>query len=421
LKPLNKLKKKPVAMNIIRLFALVGIFTSTSVAQPALAKESSKQSVIGEHPNYVVIGAFAIHKNAIRFTRHASKLHLSAKFEMNAERHLYYVYVLSTDDRDQAINEAQKLRTETEFTDTWVYSGSLGNLTAGKPVAGVDINPDTKVKMEVVPATEKLPASTEVVTTPAPATESAPEAAVSKPESSNKSETEGKSFIFEIFRGTDSKPIEGEVNVIDNDKLKKVGTYKGNAPVRVADPHNKSGNITLVSEVFGYRKMQRDINYATPVGDGITEEEGSTKVPFEMVRLRKGDIAVMYNVFFFKDAGVMRPESRYEVNSLLQMMQENPNYEIRIHGHTNGSAAGKIISMGEGGNFFSLTGTKDGFGSAKGLSEERGNTIKAYLVSNGIDEKRLHVKAWGGKRPIHDKHSNRANENVRVEIEIIKE
>jgi len=77
--------------------------------------------------------------------------------------------------------------------------------------------------------------------------------------------------------------------------------------------------------------------------------------------------------------------------------------------------------MGESTNFFSLTGTKEGFGSAKRLSEERGNVIKAFLVNNGIDEKRLHVKAWGGKRPIHDKHSTRAGENVRVEIEILKD
>src|SRR5689334_16914438 len=105
-------------MHTIRLFALVGFFAITGVAQPAMAKESSRQTPLRQHPNYVVIGAFSIHKNAIRFTRHASKLNLSAKFEMNAERHLYYVYVLNTEDREQAINEARKLRTETEFTDT---------------------------------------------------------------------------------------------------------------------------------------------------------------------------------------------------------------------------------------------------------------------------------------------------------------
>ena len=118
----------------------------------------------------------------------------------------------------------------------------------------------------------------------------------------------------------------------------------------------------------------------------------------------------------------MRPESRYEINSLLDMLKENPNYQIKLHGHTNGKASGKIISLEEGStNFFSLSKTKEGFGSAKKLSQERADIIRQFLVSNGIDPSRMQVKAWGGKRPIHDKHSTRAQENVRVEIEILQD
>ncbi len=94
-------------------------------------------------------------------------------------------------------------------------------------------------------------------------------------------------------------------------------------------------------------------------------EDNKITVPFELVRLKKGDFAIMYNVYFYKDAGVMRPESRYEVTSLLEMLQENPKYKIKIHGHTNGNAAGKIISMGDSESFFALKDTKEGFGSAK--------------------------------------------------------
>ena len=85
-----------------------------------------------------------------------------------------------------------------------------------------------------------------------------------------------------------------------------------------------------------------------PTGAGIQKDaDGNIVVPFELVRLQRGDIAVMYNVYFFKDAGVMRPESRYEVTSLLEMLRENPNYKIKLQGHTNGGAPGKIISMGK--------------------------------------------------------------------------
>jgi outer membrane protein OmpA-like peptidoglycan-associated protein len=181
--------------------------------------------------------------------------------------------------------------------------------------------------------------------------------------------------------------------------------------------------MTLICNVFGYRKLQRDIDYANPVGEDIeTDADGNTVIPFELVRLQKGDIVIMFNVFFYKDAAVMRPESRYEVNGLQQMLEENPKMKIRIHGHTNGGASGKIIEKDkDSDNYFSLTNTKEGFGSAKKLSEERAQLIKDYLVSVGIDPNRLEVKAWGGKKPIHDKFSNRANENVRVEIEVLED
>jgi outer membrane protein OmpA-like peptidoglycan-associated protein len=90
-----------------------------------------------------------------------------------------------------------------------------------------------------------------------------------------------------------------------------------------------------------------------------------------------------------------------------------------IHGHTNGNATGKIIRMDVPGNFYSLSGTKQGFGSAKQLSEERANVIREFLIASGISPDRMNIRAWGGKKPIHDKHSVRANENVRVEIEIL--
>ena len=150
-------------------------------------------------------------------------------------------------------------------------------------------------------------------------------------------------------------------------------------------------------------------------------EDGKITVPFELVRLRKGDYAVMYNVYFFKDAAIMRPESKYEVDALVEMMQENPKYKIRIHGHTNGNSSGKIIYMGDSQNFFSLEGGRNSNGSAKALSEARANIIRDYLISNGVEAERMEVKAWGGKKALYDKNSARAKENVRVEVEILEE
>jgi outer membrane protein OmpA-like peptidoglycan-associated protein len=207
---------------------------------------------------------------------------------------------------------------------------------------------------------------------------------------------------------------------VDVDQVRKIGTYDGNKIVDIPKPKGKSGKITMTCNVFGYRRIQHDLNYLDPAGDSVEIQDSTIVVPFKLVRLQKGDVAVMYDVYFFRDAAIMRPESRFEVGSLLEMMKENPKYKIKIHGHTNGKAPGKIISMKEGSeNYFSLSDTKEGVGSAKALSQARADLLKAYLVNNGIDEKRLVVKAWGGKKPIYDKFSPQAQANVRVEIEIL--
>src|SRR5688572_19505997 len=421
-------------MKTSRFFALVGLLVISSFFQPT-AVARLEQTGLDTIPNYVVIGAFKNQNNAIRFTDHAQKdLKLNAKFEMNVRRNLYYVYVLNTENLEAAVQEAKRLRAESEFTDTWVYRGSFDG-SGPEPVV---IVPTVETKPEEVkneeaetPETSPANAAAAVAATEGPTTvdstaAATPEATEVPVETSAAPDDtkEGTKFLFKISRATDLKRVRGDVDVIDVDRSRKMGTYKGNLSVKVSSPQNKSGKMALVCDVFGYRKVQREINYNDPEVDTdiIRDATGSVVVPFDLERLRKGDIAVMYNVYFFKDAAVMRPESRYEVNSLLEMLNENTNYRITIHGHTNGNAAGKIIAMNKDTqNFFSLTDTKESFGSAKELSEQRATLIRDYMVNNGIDTKRMEIRAWGGKKPIHDKMSQRAQENVRVEIEILED
>ena len=406
-------------MKTLKFFALVGIFPVLFAIQPT-ATARPEQVNLDEPQNYVVIGAFKIHRNAVRFSDHAQKLSLNAKYEKNVNRNLYYVYVLQTADRAAAIAEANRLRSESEFTDSWVYSGSFTKETAPAAVVSrsVDVNPVTEEKIETVQPKDPEPVATTVSNTPETTTPTEQATSQSIDDGGT-----GKSFFFKLYRATDNDVVQGDVSAIDVDRTRKMGTYKGNAPVKVADPLSKTDSVLLVCEVFGYRKSQRNIYYNEPSGEGIeTDANGAVVVPFELIRLKKGDIAVMYHVYFYKDASIMRPESRYEVESLLKMLNENKNYRIRIHGHTNGGASGKIISKPkDGDNFFSLTGSVEGFGTAKKLSEERAEIIRDFLLKEGIDPKRMETKAWAGKRPIYDKLSSRAQENVRVEIEILQD
>jgi outer membrane protein OmpA-like peptidoglycan-associated protein len=330
---------------------------------------------------------------------------------MNPRRKLFYVYVMETGNRQDAFEAARKIRKETPYFDTWVFTGTLGETDD----RGADLNPETGKGMAIVAISDSRDQETskeqnQIATDPALLTTPAAD----EPDGSKK-------FIFKIF--SSAKEIGGDVDVMDLDKTKprKAATYRGNEAVAIKAVNN-SGNMGLVCEVFGYRKLQQTVNFNVPQStEGVTVDDNKVIVPFDLVRLKKGDIAIMYNVYFYKDAAVMRPESHYEATSLYEMLLENPKYKIRIHGHTNGNSGGKIISMGDSKNFFSLKDTKEGSGSAKKLSEERAKVIESYLVSKGIDPSRMEIKAWGGKKPVYEEDSQNAHANVRVEIEILEE
>ena len=155
--------------------------------------------------------------------------------------------------------------------------------------------------------------------------------------------------------------------------------------------------------------------------DFLSEEDTVLIVDFKLQRYTKGDLVTMYNVYFFKDAAIMRPESQYEVKQLLYMLRENPEYRISIMGHTNGNNKGPIIEMEKGSTaYFSREGaTNESFGSAKNLSQSRADLIRNYLISQGIDANRMVAMGFGGKKSIYDKFDNLAYKNVRVEIEIL--
>lgn len=373
--------------------------------------------------NYVVIGVFKNKDNAVHFTDAARAHHFDASYALNKVRQLYYVFVLHTEDVHLAVEQVLKLRANSEYTGAWVYHGVLGDEQLHD---GVEI----KTSNPVVPPPPSPPAasvddkkseSEAAVVIIAPVTVSPP--APDLPESGKAADPAAltKLFTFKVYT-SDQKPKAAKVEMIDIDREKKVNVFNSNEPVAVK-AINTSGDLRFDCLVAGYRRVTQTVNFKNPATSetGVVLEGNMVVVPFELTRLKKGDKEILFNVYFYKDAAIMRPESKYELDELLVMMNENSKYRIRLHGHTNGKASGKIIEMGESKNFFSLTGSKDGYGSAKKLSEERALVIREYLSSEGIAADRMETKAWGGKKPIYERDHAQASSNVRVEIEILQD
>jgi hypothetical protein len=351
---------------------------------------------------FVVIGAFSIEKNANEFISDwAKKFGLNPQYKMNTNRNLFYVFTMQDKYWGIPVQEAERIRKmDVKFDKTWVYYGTLD-----------DIVKATESPTTIIPPVEAPPAPSENrvgtvdsvgTTVPDPATEVA------------------KKFFFEL-KAEDGTLLKSPVELVDLDRSSLAALYPSNEPV-IISPINNSGRVMVQSKIFGYRLKQVGIDLNNPLDSaGIVLNDNVYTVPIVLKPLTVGDISIMYNVFFFKDAGIMRPDSKYEVNALVGMMQEFPNRKIIIHGHTNGSYRGKILKMGENKNFFSTEDCLTTTGSATELSEERARCIQQYLVANGIDVSRMTIKAWGGKKMLYESDHKRAIENVRVEVEIVKD
>jgi outer membrane protein OmpA-like peptidoglycan-associated protein len=374
---------------------------------------------------YVVVAAYAQVREdyASRYTQMLVERGYTAKYGFNSRKNLFFVYLNYFTDLRSGLVDMEQVRAKGQFTDAWVrvVSGDIAVQTTADKPATPTVLPEEKTESTPQPLEPAEKAPVDTVVNEEILIEEESEKIIQYPVM-----TLGNTEVFlSLFNAANNRVIEGEVQVIDTERTKLLKTVKGNEYLLLPDPKSKSGQLTLIGEVFGYRKLQHEINYPLPLADTVKDYVdlmGTTLVvKFDMVRYHKGDIATLYHVYFFNDAAIMLPESKYELTNLVQMLEENPNYRIRLHGHTNGNYHGKILELGPEKNFFSLTGSKNDVGSAKDLSYQRASTIKEYLLVNHIAADRIEIKAWGGKRPIYDKHSANAKKNVRVEVEILQE
>jgi len=364
---------------------------------------------------YLVVGAFNIKSNAERYSAfiNAQKGE-NSKVGLNDQKGLYYVYVVDTDDLELAKKHWKAYRARPEFTDAWVF----------KNFPSSNENFINIENQEAVEAEET--SDGEIFEDPSENQPEQPKPEIDVPELADDDTPENMyKYVFNVVNATTYKEVPGYVTVVDAARNQVMTSVETNKVQLVPEPTTVTKEVIFICDIFGYVKQQVDLKIDEPLKSGdpnVAVSGDTTFVSFELFRYDKGDIITMYNVYFYNDAAIMKPESKFELNSLLDMLQENENLKIRIHGHTNGNAPGKIITLKEDdNNFFEVTDNNiDGYGSAKKLSEERGKTIKKWLVEQGIEENRMSIKGWGGKKMLYDKTSASARNNVRVEIEIMK-
>jgi outer membrane protein OmpA-like peptidoglycan-associated protein len=352
---------------------------------------------------------------------------------------LFFVFVDQKGNLKDALQSMYQVRKEAEFQSAWVrvVPGVIGQTAEPpKPVITAEVlakttgEPTPKKEEQLPPAeikAEEKPVKAEEKTQTVTENTAVAEAYTQPEEKLIQYNpiTLGNTEVFlSLFNASNNRIVDGDVTIVDAERGRVLKTVKGNEYTTLPDPKSSTNKLLLICDVFGYRKLQHELNFKNPLADTVNyyfDRMGlSFVMTFDLVRYRKGDIQTLSHVYFFNDAAIMLPESLYEVNVLLQMMNESPTMKVRLRGHTNGNYHGKIIKMGPDKNFFALSKESVSIvGSAKQLSYERAEIIKEFLVSKGIAPERIEVKGFGGKKPLFDKHGANAKKNVRVEVEVL--
>lgn len=363
---------------------------------------------IAQKNYYVVVGAFSTEGNAKDFTTYLPKLNADTAYAMSEQENVVQLYVLRTSNENVAIAKSQKLQTSLEEMNSSV-AGNYETVSTSK-LEGA--------KMVTV-KNDFAPVASEKVLSDASSSRTSSSSGAAMPSAPMK--PKGKIFKFTISDPL-GQTMNGNVHYVDFQRELDLASYSANAYTDILNP-GKFKDMAVVCGLFGYKQTEKYINYADPSSNkGVFQDEnGAWVIPYQLKRLEKGDVSVMYNVNYHKDAVVMLPQSKTDLEELLKMMVENPDYEITIHGHCNGKNDRKIIIPGHDQDLFDIQGSRQFYGSAKELSTLRANAIMHFLLRNGIDERRIRIYAWGGRYMLVSPESSTAKLNDRIEIEIRKD
>jgi outer membrane protein OmpA-like peptidoglycan-associated protein len=399
-----------------------------------LASASFAQTQHAPGPDrYVVVGVFRILDNAVRYTDRANKMSFSAGYVQNPRNKLYYVYLFHSLESKKAFAFMMKIRLETEYKEAWVYKGTLGEPMEtpvvenqpDKPKEEPKTEPKEEPKEPVVVDQPKEEPKDSVVTQPTE-TPKEPVVVEEKPKvdsSALKLEPKpiGKPFFFKLVSNETQEPLVGEIHVFETGGAsQQYQSFPANQVVYLPAPKDPSQVYAISTLSAGYQEMRRSINYADP-SSSSAELGGSSEfiIALPVVHVKMGDYIEFSNVRFFQNSVMLQPESKEELDGLAELLKQNPRYKINIHGHCNGNQDRNIITRGNNQDFFtSGTGSARKTVSARTFTELRAELVKDYLVSQGVEAKRIDTKGEGGTTLIYPTNSTLAGRNDRVEIEV---
>ncbi len=225
--------------------------------------------------------------------------------------------------------------------------------------------------------------------------------------------TDGSKDIFRIALAPTFKPevvtlVQGKVlDAVTKKPIRAIIHYENlvtGEEIGVAESSPIDGSYTIVLPAgvqYGYRAEATDYIAENANLDATAADKYSEKQQdLFMVPFKVGQKVKLNNIFFPQSRYYLQPSSFPELLRLVRILRDYPTVEILIGGHTDNQGDPALNVK---------------------LSEDRVNEVKKYLVSKGIDPKRLTTKGFGGSEPIANNEQEETRRfNRRVEFTITK-
>jgi outer membrane protein OmpA-like peptidoglycan-associated protein len=172
----------------------------------------------------------------------------------------------------------------------------------------------------------------------------------------------------------------------------------------VKDCNDKCLNVVGVARYDGCPIPDRD-------GDGINDEEdkcpdvagiaannGCPEIKEVSDKITRSISMDAQNIQFTGSTTKFTTRSNASLNSIVTILNENPDLKVKIEGHTD-NVGDDVVNMT--------------------LSTDRAAAVKAYFVSKGISEDRITIEGFGETTPIADNNTAAGRvKNRRVEVKV---
>ncbi|MCR6641211.1 MAG: OmpA family protein [Sporocytophaga sp.] len=183
--------------------------------------------------------------------------------------------------------------------------------------------------------------------------------------------------------------LEMEYVAKGNEKYLTIGNFSDNkntksfslANINTSEPLLKTSAYYYIDEVYISPKY-------------ISTQKSTDQLSSEMEIIPNPGVYVFQNVQFNYDSHILLPVSYEDLDIVVLTMENHPNWTITIIGYTDSNGSTK----------YNLD-----------LSAKRAETVKDYLVSKGINPKRIQSYGLGKTKPLtfeNDEESQKKNRRV---------